>query len=60
MVPARALRTSTFRPARPAAVKDSGAIAAQYGAAYQAFAAKYCPLDDGKAGARVCDRLFGR
>jgi CDP-glycerol glycerophosphotransferase len=43
-----------------AAVKDAGAIAAQYGAAYQAFAAKYCPLDDGKAGARVCDRLFPR
>jgi CDP-glycerol glycerophosphotransferase len=43
-----------------AAVRDTGAIAAQYGAAYQAFAAKYCPLDDGKAGARVCDRLFPR
>jgi len=43
-----------------AAVKDTGAIAAHYRAAYQAFAAKYCPLDDGKAGARVCDRLFAR
>jgi hypothetical protein len=30
-----------------------------YGAAYQAFAAKYGPLGDGKAGARVCDRRFG-
>src|SRR5256885_8546461 len=43
-----------------AAVKDAGAIAAQDGAADQAFAAEYCPLDDGKAGARVCDRLFPR
>ena len=42
-----------------AAVRDTGAAVAGYGAAYQAFAAKYCPLDDGKAGARVCDRLFG-
>ena len=42
-----------------AAARDSAAATAGYGAAYQAFAAKYCPLDDGKAGARVCDRLFG-
>jgi CDP-glycerol glycerophosphotransferase len=42
-----------------AAVRDTGAATAGYAAAYQAFAAKYCPLDDGKAGARVCDRLFG-
>jgi CDP-glycerol glycerophosphotransferase len=41
-----------------AAVRDTDAATAGYGAAYQAFAAKYCPLDDGKAGARVCDRLF--
>jgi CDP-glycerol glycerophosphotransferase len=41
-----------------AAVRDVDAMAAGYGTAYQAFAAKYCPLDDGKAGARVCDRLF--
>jgi hypothetical protein len=33
-------------------------MAARYAPGYQAFAAKYCPLDDGKAGARVCDRLF--
>jgi len=33
-------------------------VAAGYRDSYQAFAAKYCPLDDGKAGARVCDRLF--
>ena len=41
------------------AARDTGAAAAGYEAAYQAFAAKYCPLDDGKAVARVCDRLFG-
>ena len=43
-----------------AAVRDVGAASrSATRAAYQAFAAKYCPLDDGKAGARVCDRLFG-
>jgi CDP-glycerol glycerophosphotransferase len=42
-----------------AAIKDTDGVAASYAAAYQAFAAKFCGLDDGKAGARVCDRLFG-
>jgi len=42
-----------------AAVADTGSVSARYAAAYQTFAAKYCPLDDGKAGARICDRLFG-
>ena len=23
------------------------------------FTAKFCPLDDGKAGSRACDRIFG-
>ena len=41
-----------------AAVAGAGEIAAGYRDSYQTFAAKYCPLDDGKAGARVCDRLF--
>jgi CDP-glycerol glycerophosphotransferase len=41
-----------------AAVTDLDRVTGGYEAAYQAFAAKYCPLDDGKAGARVCDRLF--
>jgi len=41
-----------------AAVAGASDIAAGYRDSYQAFAAKYCPLDDGKAGARVCDRLF--
>jgi CDP-glycerol glycerophosphotransferase len=42
-----------------AALGDLDAVAAANRARYQAFAAKFCPLDDGKAGARVCDRLFG-
>ncbi len=41
------------------AIGDIDAVAARHADAYQAFAAKFCPLDDGKAGARVCDRLFG-
>ncbi len=41
------------------AVGRLGSISAQYQDAYAAFVAKYCPLDDGKAGARVCDRVFG-
>ena len=42
-----------------AAIGDIGDLAASYRAAYAAFAAKFCPLDDGKAGARACDRIFG-
>jgi CDP-glycerol glycerophosphotransferase len=42
-----------------AAIADIDAVSARYRAAYETFAAKYCPLDDGKAAARVCDRLFG-
>jgi CDP-glycerol glycerophosphotransferase len=41
-----------------AAVRDAGGVADSYRAAYRRFAATYCPLDDGKAAARVCDRLF--
>jgi CDP-glycerol glycerophosphotransferase len=41
-----------------AAVKDATAATAGHRAAYEAFAAKFCSLDDGKAGERVCDRLF--
>jgi CDP-glycerol glycerophosphotransferase len=41
-----------------AALRDVKGVAADHQAAYAAFAAKYCPLDDGKAAARVCDRLF--
>jgi CDP-glycerol glycerophosphotransferase len=41
-----------------AALADTDGAVASYRDSYRAFAAKYCPLDDGKAGARVCDRLF--
>jgi CDP-glycerol glycerophosphotransferase len=41
------------------AIADLDAVAARYARAYAAFAAKYCPLDDGKAGARAVDRIFG-
>ena len=40
-----------------AAIGDIETVVARNAAAYQAFAAKFCPLDDGKAGARICDRL---
>jgi CDP-glycerol glycerophosphotransferase len=43
-----------------ATVKDLGTVAAQYRDRYEAFAERFCPLDDGKAGARACDRIFGR
>jgi CDP-glycerol glycerophosphotransferase len=41
-----------------AALKDIDAVAASYRDTYQRFAAMFCSLDDGKAGARVCDRVF--
>jgi CDP-glycerol glycerophosphotransferase len=41
-----------------AAVRDADTVAASSQPAYRAFTEKYCPLEDGKAGARVCDRLF--
>jgi CDP-glycerol glycerophosphotransferase len=41
-----------------AALSDIDAVAASYRDSYQQFAARFCPLDDGKASARVCDRLF--
>jgi CDP-glycerol glycerophosphotransferase len=41
-----------------AAIRDVDAVAASYRDAYERFAARFASLDDGKAGARVCDRLF--
>jgi CDP-glycerol glycerophosphotransferase len=41
------------------AIANLDAVAAQYRQAYQVFAARFCPLDDGKAAARACDRIFG-
>jgi CDP-glycerol glycerophosphotransferase len=42
-----------------AALADVDTVAAKYTEQYQRFVAKYCPLDDGNAGARVCDAMFG-
>ncbi len=42
-----------------AAIGGLDAVAAGYRDRYEAFTAKFCPLDDGKAGARACDRIFG-
>lgn len=41
------------------ALADLDSVAARYEAKYATFAAKFAPLDDGKAGARVCDHVFG-
>jgi CDP-glycerol glycerophosphotransferase len=43
-----------------AAVADIDSVAAKYTAAHSAFTARFCPLDDGKASARACDRIFAR
>jgi len=40
------------------AIKDIDSVAVSYRDAYQRFAARFSSLDDGKAAARVCDRLF--
>jgi CDP-glycerol glycerophosphotransferase len=40
------------------AIRDVDAVAAEHRDAYQRFTARFCSLDDGKAGARVCDRVF--
>jgi CDP-glycerol glycerophosphotransferase len=42
-----------------AAIADVDGVASAHRAAYAAFTAKFCPLDDGKAAARACDRIFG-
>jgi CDP-glycerol glycerophosphotransferase len=40
------------------AVGDIDAVAAAHTARYQAFTTRFCPLDDGKAAARVVDRAL--
>ncbi len=40
------------------ALADIDAVAARFRAAREAFTARFCPLDDGKASARACDRIF--
>ena len=32
----------------------------RHAAEYEAFREKFCPYDDGRAAARVVDRIFGR
>jgi CDP-glycerol glycerophosphotransferase len=41
------------------AIGDIDSVAGGYRGAYRKFTEKYCPLDDGKAGSRACDRIFG-
>jgi CDP-glycerol glycerophosphotransferase (TagB/SpsB family)/glycosyltransferase involved in cell wall biosynthesis len=41
-----------------AALADIEAVAAKYRQAHADFTARFCPLDDGKASARACDRIF--
>jgi len=43
-----------------AALADIDSVASMYSAARAAFTARFCPLDDGKASARACDRIFAR
>jgi len=40
------------------ALADLEAVAASYRQAHARFTARFCPLDDGKASARACDRIF--
>ena len=42
-----------------AALAGIDLVAARYRQAAAAFAVRFCPLDDGKAAARACDRIFG-
>ena len=40
------------------ALADLDGVIGSYGQAREAFTARFCPLDDGKASARACDRIF--
>jgi CDP-glycerol glycerophosphotransferase len=42
-----------------AALADLDSVVADSKQAYAAFTARFCPLDDGKAASRACDRIFG-
>jgi CDP-glycerol glycerophosphotransferase len=41
-----------------AALADLDQVAARHLSAHEAFVARYCPLDDGKASVRACDQIF--
>jgi CDP-glycerol glycerophosphotransferase len=40
------------------ALEDIDGVATSYRDAYGRFAEEFCPLDDGHAAARLCDRVF--
>jgi CDP-glycerol glycerophosphotransferase len=42
-----------------AALADLNPVVTGYKEAYDAFTARFCSLDDGKAASRACDRIFG-
>jgi CDP-glycerol glycerophosphotransferase len=42
-----------------AALADLDPVVTRCKDAYDAFTARFCPLDDGKAASRACDRIFG-
>ncbi|WP_444962987.1 CDP-glycerol glycerophosphotransferase family protein [Nocardiopsis sp. M1B1] len=42
------------------ALLDIDEVARRSGDAYRSFVERFCPLDDGRAAARVVDRVFGR
>ncbi len=41
------------------ALEDIESVTDSYRVRYERFVSRFCPLDDGKAAARVCDRVFG-
>ncbi|MFP3965737.1 bifunctional glycosyltransferase family 2 protein/CDP-glycerol:glycerophosphate glycerophosphotransferase [Actinomadura fulvescens] len=40
------------------AIRDAGTVSEDFAGEYDAFVQRFCPLDDGKAAARVVDRIF--
>jgi CDP-glycerol glycerophosphotransferase len=42
-----------------AALRDLEGVRAEYARRYDEFAAAFCELDDGRAAARVVERIFG-
>ena len=43
-----------------AALLDIDEVAERAGASYRSFVERFCPLDDGRAAARVVDQAFGK
>ncbi|MFG2002428.1 CDP-glycerol glycerophosphotransferase family protein [Spirillospora sp. NPDC048911] len=40
------------------AIRDAATVSKDYASEYDAFVQRFCPLDDGKAAARVVDQIF--